>query len=166
MDKGSPPQGIGVGNIDSLERHRRWNWETGARSRGREQRGHEPRRGRFKTVTVPALQCARGSAVSGDAHLTFHFRYSNYTIVELERMSIESLSARSSIVAILLVEEQAVRVGVTVAAAVQLIQSPRRIKLGRSRVSLPLPTFLWFNFVRRPPHHRLLDSQCRAPDYW
>ncbi len=149
MDKGSPPQGIGVGNIDSLERHRRWNRETGARSRGREQRGHEPRRGRFNTVTVPALQCARSSAASGDAHLTFHFRYSNYTIVELERMSIESLSAQSSIViTILLVEEQGCpwrRGGSALSrrseSGVRLIQSPRRIKFGRSHVSLPLPRF-------------------------
>jgi hypothetical protein len=72
MDKGSPPQGIGVGNLDSLDRHRRWNWRR-ALARGREQRGHEPRRGRFNNVAVPALQCARCPAVSRSAAtLTLH----------------------------------------------------------------------------------------------
>jgi hypothetical protein len=78
-----------------------------ALARGQENKGDTSRGAVDPIILVPgALNCARGSVVSGDAHLTFHFRYSNYTIVELERMSNESLSAQSSIVAILLVEEQ------------------------------------------------------------
>jgi hypothetical protein len=71
-----------------------------ARGQGKRTKG-DTSRGAVDPIQYcgPRAARARGSAVSGGAHLTFHFRHSNYTIVELERMSIESFKLRLSVAA-------------------------------------------------------------------